>query len=391
MDRARNGLIGLLLLCIVAGAATARDLPKGLGTDEAKEKELAASLDKLLGILQGDKPDYKAIGAEIAAARTATLRVYAQARGLRYPALPDVPKVADPSEVVVYAGTRADDVLAIWRSQLDFYVRSAHGLFNGEAKYLREWTGRSGFRKPERRIGSMLETLREAAKMALLLSHEKKQAPVKKGGPLFADDFSKGADQWLPYGQCVTKNEGDAFRMKDERRPHPDAMMWTKKQFDGDLLAEFTFIPHTEGTSAGALFTICGLPKKGKTLAVCVGGSMNTYNYGINGYHFSMHRGTTGLGNVRRVGPGLKLLISGKDPCPTPGKAYRVAIGKVGPTLFLIVDGTLIHSYTDAATHGPILTKGHIGIRHWAGLDASYKDFRVYRLVPAVEQKGNAK
>ena len=42
MDRARNGLIGLLLLCIVAGAATARDLPKGLGTDEAKEKELAA-------------------------------------------------------------------------------------------------------------------------------------------------------------------------------------------------------------------------------------------------------------------------------------------------------------------------------------------------------------
>ena len=388
--RRATALIALCML-LAGAAASAAGLPKGLGTNEAEEKELAASIDKLVGMLQKEKPDHKAMGAEIAAARKLMLSIYAQARGLRYPALPDTPKVAEPSEVVLYAGTKADDVLAIWREQLDFYLRSAHGLFNGEAKYLLEWTGRGGFRKPERRIGSMLETLREAAKMVRLLSQEKKVAEVKKGEQLFADDFARGAENWLAYGQCVTRNEGDAFRMKDERRRHPDAMMWTKKEFDGDLLAEFTFIPHTEGTNAGALFTICGTPKKGKTLAVCVGSTMNTYNYGINGYHFSMHRGRTGLGNVRRVGPGLKLLISGKDPCPTPGKAYRVAIGKVGPTLFLLVDEKLIHSYTDAATHGPVLTKGHIGIRHWAGLDASYKDFRVYRLAPAVKQKGAPK
>ncbi len=108
---------------------------------------------------------------------------------------------------------------------------------------------------------------------------------------------------------------------------------------------------------------------------------MDTYNYGIDGYHFSMHRGTTGLGNVRRVGPGLKLLMSGKDPCPKPGGAYRVAIGKVGPTIFLVVDGKLFHQYLDGGTYGPVLSEGHIGIRHWAGLDASYKDFRVCRLV----------
>ena len=114
-----------------------------------------------------------------------------------------------------------------------------------------------------------------------------------------------------------------------------------------------SYVPQRRIYSLG----VVELDEVGKTLAVCVGSSMNTYNYGINGYHFSMHRGTTGLGNVRRVGPGLKLLMSGADPCPTPGKAYRVAIGKVGPTIFLVVDGKLIHSYTDAATHGPILTR----------------------------------
>ena len=75
------------------------------------------------------------------------------------------------------------------------------------------------------------------------------------------------------------------------------------------------------------------------------------------------------------------LLMSGKDPCPKPGRAYQVAIGKVGATIFLIVDGKLVHQYLDAATYGPVLAAGHIGIRHWAGLDASYKNFRVYRLV----------
>ena len=378
----RHAII-LLLIVLWATMAAAAGLPRGLGTDEAKEKELAASLDKLVEMLEAKEPDYEAMGTEIAAARKLALELLAAQRTQDKADEPDVPKVPAPSAVVVYEGTKSDAVLKLWREQLDFYVRSGHGLMNGEAKYLREWTGRGGFRKPQRRIRSMTETLREAAKMALLLSRDKKEIRVKKGEQLFADDFAKGAGKWLPYGQCVTRNEGDAFRMKDEKRRHPDAMMWTKQQFDGDFLAEFTFIPHTVGTSAGALFTICGLPKKGKTLAVCVGSSMNTYNYGINGYHFSMHRGTTGLGNVRRVGPGLKLLMSGEDPCPTPGKAYRVAIGKVGPTIFLVVDGKLIHSYTDAATHGPLLTKGHIGIRHWAGLDASYKDFRVYRLIAA--------
>ncbi len=51
----------------------------------------------------------------------------------------------------------------------------------------------------------------------------------------------------------------------------------------------------------------------------------------------------------------------------------------------LVVDGKLIHSYYDASTYGPVLEIGHIGLRHWGGMDASYRDFRVYQLVAAEE------
>lgn len=375
-----------LLLTAAAGTVLAADawaagLPTGLGVDEAEEKKLGASVEALVKQLDSEKPDYKKMLVEIAAARKVTLELVAKVKKREKAEAPDTPKLPAKTPLVVYGKATPAEARKLLEEQLDYYVRSAQGLLGGNVKYLREWTGRSAYRKPQRRMGSMVEILREAARTALLLSRPAEEVRVKKGQQLFADDFSKGAGNWLAYGQCVTKNEGDAFRLKDEKVAHPDAMMWTKRQFGGDFLAEFTFIPHTEGTRAGALFTICGLPRPGKKLGVCVGRTMNTYNYGIDGYHFSMHRGNTGLGNVRRVGPGLKLLMSGKDPCPTPGKAYRVAIGKVGPTIFLVVDGRTIHQYLDAATHGPVLTKGHIGLRHWAGLDASYKDFRVYRLV----------
>jgi Domain of unknown function (DUF1961) len=371
----------LATVLLLASEARAAGLPTGLGVDEAGEKKLGASVEALLKQLKSDKPDYEKMLAEIAAARKVILELAARVKNIEKANAPDTPTLPARTPLVVYGKVKPAAARKLLAEQLDYYVRSARGLLGGDIRYLREWTGRSAFRKPQRRIRSMVEILREAARTALLLSRPAEAVRVKKGRQLFADDFSKGAGKWLTYGQCVTSNEGDAFRLKDEKVAHPDAMMWTRRQFDGDFLAEFVFIPHTKGTRAGALFTICGLPRKGKKLDVCVGRTMNTYNYGIDGYHFSMHRGNTGLGNVRRVGPGLKLLMSGKDPCPTPRKAYRVAIGKVGPTIFLVVDGRMIHQYLDAATHGPVLTRGHIGLRHWAGLDASYKDFRVYRLV----------
>jgi hypothetical protein len=374
-----NRLLALSLgLGAALAAARAGENPKGVGAADAeKEKALAAACAGVVALVGAEKPDWKAVSEKVQTARAALAAAVGKDEA------PDVPELPARTPLVCYQKTSQDDALSQLKLQMEYYASSAAGMLDADRKYLLEWTGRPGFRKPERRRGAMKACLREAARTALLLSRDLEEVRVRKGEELFADDFSKGAENWLSFGQCVATNEGDAFRLKDEKVPHPDAMMWTRKQFDGDFLAEFTFIPHTEGTRAGALFTICGKPRPGKDLSVCVGRTMDTYNYGVDGYHFSMHRGTTGLGNVRRVGPGLKLLMSGKDPCPKPGQAYRVAIGKAGPTIFLVVDGRLFHQYLDAATYGPVLSEGHIGIRHWAGLDASYKDFHVWRLIRA--------
>jgi len=374
-------------LCLaLTTAAGAQGFPPGMGLDEAAEKRLEASLSKLVTFVGAETLDHKAMAAELAAARKDAAALVALAEKTKG-AAPDEPTLPARVPVALLGGAAAERVRALWTDQLKMNVLAAHGMLTGERQAVREWIGWSSSRDRANRARPVADALREAHKSARLLAAPTEVVRVKKGPLLFSDDFSKGADNWLQFGQCVARHEGDAFRLKDRLARHPDAMMWTKREFDGNLVAEFTFIPHSKGGRAGALFTICGRPRPGKDLSVCVGSSMNTYNYGIDGYHFSMHRGTTGLGNVRRVGPGLKMLASGPDPCPRPGRAYRVAVAKWGSTIFLHVDGKLINTYYDAATYGPVLTAGRIGIRHWAGMDASYRDFRVYRLIDAGERK----
>jgi hypothetical protein len=109
---------------------------------------------------------------------------------------------------------------------------------------------------------------------------------------------------------------------------------------------------------------------------------MDTYNNGVDAYHFSIHRSGTGLSNGRRVGSGLKLICSrSPDPAADTGRTYRVTIGKWGKVVFFLVDNKLIHNYYDAGTFGPALNAGSVGMRHWGGLDASYSNVTVHRLV----------
>jgi hypothetical protein len=382
MNRIAWVLGGLL---VVSGlSAHAAEFPPGLGLDEAAEKRLSASLETLLKLAEAEKPDCAALVKGLAAARKDAVALVALAEK-KESAEPDELKLPEKAPVVLLGEARADAVRALWQGQLLVNLKAARGLLAGEREAINEWV--SGDRRaPANRARAAADALREAERSAGLLARPAQELRVKKGEQLFADDFAKGAGNWDQFGQCVTANQGDAFRFRDEKPAHPDAMIWTKREFDGDFLAEFAFIPHSQGARPGALFTICGRPRPGKDLSVCVGEDMDTYNFGIDGYHFSMHRGTTGLGNVRRVGPGLKMLASGKDPCPEVGKEYRVAIGKVGPTIFLMVDGKLVHSYCDAATYGPVLAAGRIGLRHWGGMDGSYKDFRVWRLVSDEEK-----
>jgi len=371
-------VLGGMLAAALPASAAAAEYPAGLGLDEAAEKRLSGSVEKLAKLTEAERPDFAALARELTAARKEAAGLVALAEK-KESAEPDGLKLPEKAPVVLLGEAKADEVRALWQGQLLVNLKAARGLLAGEPGTVNEWV--SGDRRaPANRARALADALREAERSAALLARPAEEVRVKKGEQLFADDFAKGAGNWDQFGQCVTANEGEAFRFKDEKPTHPDAMIWTRKEFDGDFLAEFTFIPHSQGARPGALFTICGRPRPGKELAVCVGEDMDTYNFGIDGYHFSMHRGNTGLGNVRRVGPGLKMLASGKDPCPEVGKAYRVAIGKVGPTIFLVVDGKLVHSYHDAATYGPVLTAGRIGLRHWGGMDGSYQDFRVWRL-----------
>lgn len=383
----RNIELGALALACAfwfSGAvAKAQEFAPGLALDEKTESHLGQTLQKLVDLLKPAEPDLAALLKETAAARKDAERLVGLADSQQKPREPDAVTVPAKSPVVLAGSAKADEVRRLWAEQLQMNIRAAHGLLTGDHATVGEWVGWPDYSKQQNRARPLAEALREAERCLLLLTRPSEAFGVKKGDALFSDDFAKGADNWEMFGQCVARNDGDAFRLVDEKPAHPDAMMWTKKDFDGDFLVEFTFNPHSKGARPGALFAICGRPRPGKDYSVCVGDSMDTYNKGIDAYHFSMHRGNTGLGNVRRVGPGLKMLASGKDPCPEVGKAYEVAIGKAGPVIFLLVDGKLIHNYVDAGTFGAVLAAGRIGIRHWAGMDGSYKSFRVSRLVRA--------
>ncbi len=382
-----------LALCRPALAA---DPPGGLGLDADLEKRLGAALTELNGMVRADAPDFARLAAGIREARrpaAALADLAARTRsqpGAAVPQQPDAVTLPSPVPVVLLgrdgaAAPTVEQVRKLWAGQLKVALGAARGILAGQIPLINEWVSWPNMDRRTGRAATIGEALREAEKAALLLAAKPDPLAVKLGEQLFADDFSRGIENWLPFGPHKATLQDGALRFVDTTPQHPDAMMWTKQEFSGNFLVEFTFIPYSSGARPGALFTICGRPRPGKELDVCVGDSMNTYNFGIDGYHFSMHRGNTGLGNGRRVGTGLKMLASGPDPCPTVGRSYRVAVGKWDNVLMLTVDGKLVHHYLDAGAYGPVLAEGRIGLRHWAGCDAGYKDLRVYRLTSAKE------
>ena len=95
---------------------------------------------------------------------------------------------------------------------------------------------------------------------------------------------------------------------------------------------------------------------------------MDCYNWGIVTYHVSVHRGESGVTNLRRTGAGLKMLGSASpDPCTAVDRPYRLEILKIGESYQFFVDGRLIHAYVDAEVYGPRPIEGHFGIRMFPG------------------------
>jgi len=374
------------LLIGVLGTVRAEggEYPPGLGIDEAVEKELEAALADLGRLAMVHQPDFGAAERRVAPLRklAAALVAKAENRPAEEPAEPSLP---DTAPVVLLGGTRAESVLRLWRDQFHVSITLARGLFTGETDARPNWTCTLSPRDLEvrhKRARPLAECLAEARRAALLLARKPEPVKVRKGERLFADDFAKGTGNWLLYGPAETTLTADGLRRRNQRVRNADTMMWTKKEFEGRFLVEFSFTPHKGGPEPGALFAVCGRPaKEGTDLFVSCGETTDAYHLGVRAYHFAMHDGDTGLCYGCRVGDGLKMLCATYDPASETGKRHRVAIGKWDNTLFLLVDGRLMHHYVDVGTFGPPLRGGSLGLRQWGGLDATYADVKIHRLV----------
>jgi len=388
----------LSVLFVLFGAITmseAAEFQPGLGLDARMEKRVEVAADAILKALKAKEPDYKQIATDVAKARKIANTLLAMAER-KDPPKGDTPNVPAKAPVILPPGCRADAVRARWKEQLWLRVKSVYEVLSGTIiSKLPLWGEAIGVgwrhrRDLTKRAKPLAAALREAHAFALLLAREPNVIRVRRGEVLFEDDFAKGTENWHMYGPCTTtRPKTGGLRRKNKRWRDADTMIWTKQQFDGNFLFEFSFIPNNGGRRPGCLFAICGRPvKKGGDLSVSCGETMDAYNYGVHAYHFSMHRGNTGICNGRKVGTGLHLIGSRTpDPCPEVGVEYKVAVGKWNDLVYCIADGKLQHVYYDAGTFGPPLAKGSCGMRHWGGTDATYKNVKVYRLVEAQGRK----
>ncbi|MFW6157762.1 MAG: hypothetical protein ACOC8E_00220 [Planctomycetota bacterium] len=362
----------------------------GMGLDKEKEQTLAEKTKSILDELKAETPDYGQIAADVVEARKTANALLAIKQEKDEPAEVDTPDVPDQAPVVVPPGCEAATVRDRWQEQLWLRVKSVYEMLTGETvSKLPKWGEAISLNWREKRDKTnrakpTMTALREAHVFALLLAREPNVIRVRRGDVLFEDDFSEGTEKWLLYGPCITSRpKGGGLRRKNKRVRHADTMMWTKEEFEGNFLFEFTYIANKGGPKPGNLFAICGRPvKEEDDLSVSVGQTMATYNNGVHAYHFSMHRGNTNICNGRKVGNGLRLIGSRTpDPCPDEHAPYRIQIGKWDDLVFCIADGKLQHVYYDAGTFGPPLKGGSCGMRNWGGADATLQDVKVYRLV----------
>jgi len=358
----------------------------GLDIDTRAEQRLGKTTAGILRLLTSEPVDYESVAIQLVAARreAEVLLSRVQAEGTPFGFEPEVPAAAP---IVLFESVAPKEIQLLWSQQLDLRVRAVHAVLTDGPESCPNWNQVIGVGWRDRsdltkRVLPLVEALREAHKDALLLKSLPRVIKVRKDEMLFEDTLFQASNRWHMYGPAETTYSGRGLRRHNKEVRQADTMIWTKEEFEGNFLVEFTFVPHNEGTP-GALFAICGRPVvEGVDLSVSCGETMDVYNYGVHAYHFSVHRSQTGLSNGRKVGNGLKLICSrSPDPSADTGKTYGVTIGKWENVVFFLVDGKLIHNYYDAGTFGSPLSGGSVGMRHWGGLDATYSNVSIHRLV----------
>lgn len=286
----------------------------------------------------------------------------------------------DAAPVVLFGNATEEDVLSRWREQLKANLVALGGIAANDNAF-REWlywddmAGARGAGRPFFRVEQMRDCLREILKLQKLLTIQRAVTRLSSGNKLFSDDFSKLLPEWKAYGGADISIADGKLRVKGM-----GVTVWCQKPFSDARIA-FDYRPVVaKGESYGALFAFPGTPVRGKDFSISAG-DMPNYNRGIDTYHVSLFRGSSGKTNLRRTGIGLKMLSTVQpDACGELGKSYHVELIKSGRSVQVYVDGKLIHAYVDAGCYGAARERGCFGLRHFSGKGEFETEFANFKI-----------
>ena len=359
------------------------------------EASLSDRVRALAALLQTEAPAARAVVAACEAllpdvrAQTEELRTQAMGRGpelaaaLKSKIEPREQALPPAEALLLYGSVTEADCLAYWRGQLNQQGRAIQGILDGDSQTTGEWLYWEDF-ADERKDGrafceaeQIRDCIKECAKLGLLLSGPRAPTRLSRGTTLFADGFARLSPEWKTFGGGEVSCAGGRLRVSGAGNT-----LWCQREF-GDALIAFDYQPQAAaGPGAGALFAFPGTPIPPNDYSISAG-PMPRYNRGIDTYHVSLYRGNSGRTNLRRTGPGLKMLSSVQpDACAELQRAYRVEILKYGTMIQVCVDGRLVHAYVDMGVYAPPLARGRFGLRHFSAhnLECFYSRFEVANL-----------
>jgi hypothetical protein len=378
------GLAAVLILFATAGTAICAEVEMDV---EHGEREVARLADAVLAL--AETPAQADLKTSIAA-------LYAQSKSLaahyqkilieKHPEIADFLRnrrentntVFAEAPVVLYGSATEEQVYAKWREQLRAAARGIAGIarnepeFSNEFMYWADFQGKNTPALPFVRMEQIRDCSKELQTLHALLTLPKKIIRVTRGETIVSDAFSD-LQGWTCYGK------GEFTATEKRMRVAGEGITVWCNQVLGECIVSLDYTPASaENKNAGALFAFPGSPVPGKDMEISAG-PMDQYNVGINTYHCSLFRGNSGKTNLRRTGPGLKMLSTVKpDACAELNKTYKLEFVKYGASMQVFVDGKLIHAYVDAGTYGPCLMQGQFGMRHFANgaLEAYYANFK---------------
>lgn len=190
---------------------------------------------------------------------------------------------------------------------------------------------------------------------------------------IYEDDFVKDRGDWqleglgkIEYSEKGLYIEGN--QCPTEEQKGQGAVVWNKRDFEGDLLIEYEVHPvsekglcivffHARGTEGEDI--LAELPPRGGDFGQYVNGRISTYH--ISYFRNGPAGKKTGLCNLCKNPGHHSLYKADRDPTPDTNRSYQVRLTKRGTNIVFEVDGSKYIDYTDDESHGPVLTGGKIG------------------------------